>query len=34
MYEQEKVQKARYLGWGIGIVLVVVVVATKFVFKF
>ncbi len=34
MYEQEKAQKARYLGWGIGLALVAVVVVAKFVFKF
>jgi hypothetical protein len=34
MYEQEKAQKARYLGWGIGLALVAVVVAAKLVFKF
>jgi hypothetical protein len=34
MYEQEKAQKARFIGWGIGIVLVAVVVAAKMVLKF
>ena len=34
MYEQKKTQNALALGWGIGIVLVAVVIAAKFVFKF
>lgn len=34
MCEQEKAQKARYIGWGIGLALVAVVVISKFVFKF
>jgi hypothetical protein len=34
MYEQKKTQNALVLGWGIGIALVAVVVAAKFVFKF
>ena len=34
MYEQKKTQNGLVLGWGIGIVLVAVVVAAKFVFKF
>jgi hypothetical protein len=34
MYEQQKAQKARYIGWGIGLALVAVVVVAKFVFKF
>jgi tetrahydromethanopterin S-methyltransferase subunit F len=34
MYEQQKAQKARFIGWGIGIVLVVVMVVAKLVLKF
>ena len=34
MYEQQKAQWARFIGWGIGIALVAVVVVAKFVFKF
>ena len=34
MYEQQKAQKARFIGWGIGIALVVVVVVAKMVLKF
>jgi tetrahydromethanopterin S-methyltransferase subunit F len=34
MYKQEKAQKARFIGWGIGIVLVIVVVVAKLVLKF
>ena len=34
MHEQKKTQNALVLGWGIGIVLVAVVIAAKFVFKF
>jgi hypothetical protein len=34
MYEQEKAQKARYIGWGIGLVVVAVVVVAKLVLKF
>jgi len=34
MHEQQVAQKARYIGYGIGIVLVVVLVVAKFVFKF
>jgi hypothetical protein len=34
MYEQEKAQKARFIGWGIGLALVVAVVVAKLVFKF
>ena len=34
MYEQQKAQKARYIGWGIGIALVAIVVVAKLVLKF
>jgi hypothetical protein len=34
MYEQEKVQKARYLGYGIGLGVVVVLMIGKFLLKF
>jgi hypothetical protein len=34
MYEQDKAQKARYIGWGIGLVVVAVAVIAKLVFKF
>ena len=34
MYEQQKAQKARIIGWGIGMALVVVVVAAKLILKF
>ena len=34
MYEQKKAQKAVAIGWGIGIVLVVVMVVAKLVLKF
>lgn len=34
MHEQKKTQNALVLGWGIGIALVAVVIAAKFVFKF
>jgi len=34
MYEPEKAQKARMIGWGIGIALVAVVIVAKIVFKF
>jgi len=34
MYEQDKAQKARNIGWGIGLALVAVVVIAKLVFKF
>lgn len=34
MYEQGKAQKARFIGWGIGIVLVAVVMVAKMVLKF
>ena len=34
MHEQQVAQKARFLGYGIGIVAVVVLVIAKLVFKF
>jgi hypothetical protein len=34
MHEQQVAQKARFVGWGIGIALVAVMVVAKFVFKF
>jgi len=34
MYEQEKANRARLIGWGIGIALVAVVIVAKIAFKF
>jgi hypothetical protein len=34
MYEQEKAHRARFIGWGIGLVVVAVVVVAKLVLKF
>jgi len=34
MYKQEKAQRARLIGWGVGIALVVVVIVAKLAFKF
>ena len=34
MYEQKKANKAKVIGWGIGIALVAVMVVAKLVLKF
>ena len=34
MHEQQVAQKARFIGYGIGIAVVVVLVVAKFVLKF
>ena len=34
MYEQKKANKAKVIGWGIGIALVAVLVVAKLILKF